>query len=128
MDFSRMDHRLQASCWFIDQTRERFARKAYANLELLGFYILPEELPLSWRSAYKQYDSLIPQIARYLHACNEGLFWIPYNMAPGYSDWQSFGIDMAYLQPNYYWDTPSSQTQHPLAATFSAINRLKRGD
>lgn len=123
MDFSLTAHRVRAAEWFMDQTRAAFARKGYRNLELLGFYILPEELDLNWRAQYKKYDEVIPAIARYAHACNEALFWIPYNLAPGYQKWEDFGIDLAYMQPNYYWEPDKK----PMNATFREINKYRMG-
>lgn len=124
MDFSKLEHRIRACKWFIDATRAAFARKNYDYIELLGFYILPEVLSTTWRPQYKKYDELWPAVAEYLHGCNEGLFWIPYNMADGYKKWKDFGIDMAYMQPNYYWD---EEGKNPMSPTFSEINRLGMG-
>lgn len=124
LDFSKTDDRIAAYIWFMDETRAAFARKGYENIELGGFYILPEVLDLNWRAEYKKYDTVIPAVAEYAHSCNEALFWIPYNMAAGYDKWASFGFDLAYMQPNYYWDEDGS---HPMSDTFSEISRLGMG-
>ena len=124
LDFSKVEDRVRAYRWFIDEVRAAFARKRYEHIELLGFYILPEILDTKWRAEYKKYDEVIPAVASYLHACNEGLYWIPYNMAPGYKTWKDFGIDIAYMQPNYYWDETG---EHPMSDTFREINRLGMG-
>ena len=123
MDFSRPEHRIRACQWFMDETRAAFQRKNYRNIELLGFYILPEELDHNWRKQYKQYDVVIPAVAAYAHSCNEALYWIPYNLAPGYKKWQDFGIDIAYMQPNYYWEPDKK----PMGTTFSEINKYRMG-
>ena len=34
MDFSKMDHRLMAYKWYIDQIRERFAQEDYKYIQL----------------------------------------------------------------------------------------------
>ena len=107
----------------MDLTRKAFDRKGYRNIELLGFYILPEVLSTTWRAKYKQYDVVIPAVAQYAHSCNEALYWIPYCMAEGYKKWESFGFDIAYMQPNYYWEPE----QKPLGTTFGEINRYKMG-
>lgn len=124
MDFSRVEDRVRAYIWFIDEVRAAFARKQYEQIELLGFYILPEVLDTQWRAEFKRYDEVIPAVASYLHACHEGLYWIPYNMAAGYKRWKEFGIDIAYMQPNYYWDETG---QRPMADTFREINRYTMG-
>ncbi len=125
MDFSKVEDRIEACKWFIDEVRAAFARKGYDNIELAGFYILPEVLDLRWRAAYKEYDTLVPAIADYLHSFNEGLYWIPYNMAAGYKVWKdTFKMDMAWMQPNYYWDETGA---HPMDATFREISSLGMG-
>ena len=124
LDFSQTADRLQACLWFIDAIRAAFARKNYEYIELLGFYILPEVLDTQWRTEYKQYDVLLPSIASYLHACNEGLYWIPYNLAAGYKNWKDFGIDLAFMQPNYYWDETG---KNPMDVTFREIGRYGMG-
>ena len=124
LDFSRTEDRIRASLWFIDEVRAAFARKHYEQIELLGFYILPEVLDTQWRAEYKNYDEVIPAIASYLHACHEGLYWIPYNLAAGYKTWKDFGIDCAYMQPNYYWDETG---KNPMDVTFREIKRYGMG-
>ncbi|MBQ3722635.1 MAG: DUF4855 domain-containing protein [Bacteroidales bacterium] len=124
MDFSKVEDRVRACLWFIDEVRAAFARKHYEYIELLGFYILPETLDTQWRAEYKKYDVVLPDVAAYLHACNEGLYWIPYNLAPGYKTWQDFGIDIACMQPNYYWDETG---KNPMDVTFREINRYGMG-
>ena len=124
LDFSRVGDRILACKWFIDETRAAFARKQYRYIELLGFYILPEVLSLTWRTEYKKYDEIFPALASYLHGLNEGLYWIPYNLAEGYKVWKNFGIDMAYMQPNYYWD---EEGKHPMNRTFQEIDKYGMG-
>ena len=130
MDFSRMDHRLMAYKWYIDQIRERFAQEDYRYIELLGFYILSETLSMkgAYRYGYKQHEELIPLVADYCHSLNEGLYWIPYSVSADDADhnralqnWKKFGLDLAVLQPNYYWQDKSWTT------TCSYINTYDMG-
>ena len=123
LDFSLVEDRVAAYKWFMDETRKAFHRKGYRHIELGGFYILPEVLSTTWRSEYKRYDLVIPAVADYAHNCNEALFWIPYCMAEGYKKWESFGFDLAFMQPNYYWEPEKK----PMSATFQAINSYRMG-
>ena len=123
LDFARVADRIAACRWYMDETRKAFGLKNYRHIELLGFYILPEVLSTTWRAQYKNYDIVIPALAEYAHSCNEALYWIPYNMAEGYKSWKQFGMDIAYMQPNYYWEPDKK----PLAATFREINRYDMG-
>lgn len=130
MDFSRMDHRLKAYQWYIDEVRERFAQEDYKYIQLLGFYILSETLTMKggWRYEYKQHEELIPMVADYCHEHNEGLYWIPYSVSDSDRDhnkalqnWKNFGFDLAILQPNYYWEDKS------WSVTCDYINRYDMG-
>lgn len=130
MDFSKMDHRLQAYEWYIDRIRERFAEKDYKYIQLLGFYIISETLSMkgTWRYEYKKHEELIPMVAEYCHKCNEGLYWIPYSVSEddaghnkALKNWKKFGFDLTILQPNYYWD------EKDWATTCSYINKYDMG-
>ena len=123
LDFSQVEDRIAAYEWFMDETRKAFAQKDYQHIELGGFYILPEVLSTTWRAQYKRYDQVIPAVADYAHRCRESLFWIPYCMADGYKTWKEFGFDLAYMQPNYYWE-PEKKT---MAAIFREINQYSMG-
>ena len=123
LDFSKVEDRIEACKWFMDETRRAFASKHYKNIELLGFYVLPEVLSTTWRKEYKRYDVLIPALSAYAHAGNQWLYWIPYCMAEGYTRWKEFGIDLAYMQPNYYWDAEKK----PMSTTFQEINKYQMG-
>lgn len=130
MDFKKMDHRLKAYQWYIDEIRSRFAEKDYRYIQLLGFYILSETLSMNgtYRYEYKQHEELIPLVAEYCHDRNEGLYWIPYSVSDtdeGHNkalrNWKQFGFDLTVLQPNYYWDNKSWEK------TCSYINTYDMG-
>lgn len=141
MDFSRIEDQQAAYRWYANRCRARFNSLGFRYLELAGFYILSEELPLApdfykqcgksfdnadtWNWQYKRWEQLIPWLADFLHSCNEGLWWIPYHLAPGYRVWEELGFDAAFMQPNHYWDNGS--TQHPMSKTVDAIKRYRLG-
>lgn len=105
MDFSKPEDRIKAYLWLVDEVRARFAQADYEYIELIGFYVLSEELsaPGSFRYEYKQHDITIKALADYCHSINEGLYWVPYAMAPGIESSRDFGFDLVVMQPNYYW-------------------------
>lgn len=141
LDFSRVEDQQAAYRWYADRCRSRFNILNFKNLELAGFYILSEELPLSpdffqkcgkpfdsadtWNWQYKRWEQLVPWVSDYAHSCNEGLWWIPYHLAPGYRVWEELGFDAAFMQPNRYWD--NSSNQHPMNKTVDAIKRYRLG-
>ena len=105
MDFAKPEDRIKAYRWLVDAVRAKFAEARYKNIELIGFYVLSEELsvPGSFRYEYKQHDITIKSVADYCHSLNEGFYWVPYAMAPGVERGKDFGFDQVVMQPNYYW-------------------------
>ena len=105
MDFAKPEDRVMAYIWLIDAVRAKFAEAGYRHIELIGFYILSEELsvPGGFRYEYKQHDITIKAAADYCHSVNEGFYWVPYAMAPGIESSKDFGFDLVVMQPNHYW-------------------------
>lgn len=137
LDFSYPEDRRKAYYWYIDETRRRFDEANFQNIELGGFYIMSEELPNrrsgvggaggdrvdgvmldGWEVEAKAWDDVFPAVSEYIHQYHESVCWIPYRRAAGYRYWKEFGIDYAYMQPNYYWDTFGV---NPISSYFSQI-------
>lgn len=141
LDFSNPEDQIAAYRWYMDRCRSLFNSLNLSNVELAGFYILSEELHLdpsvyqsaglscneteTFNSRYKHWEVIVPAAAAYAHSCNEGLWWIPYHLAPGYRVWDKLGFDTVFMQPNYYWDHDG--VSHPLSKTIEAIKRYRMG-
>lgn len=107
MDFSKAEDRIAVYKWYINEVRKRFNEANYQYIELAGFYIVSEDLATpgdGWNPELKKWEEVIPSVAAFLHGVNESLCWIPYFEAAGYKRWSNFGIDYAYMQPNYFWN------------------------
>lgn len=140
-DFSQVEDQIAAYKWYIDQCRSRFSRLSVPHLKLAGFYILSEELHLGedyykqyglsysssdiWNSQYKRWETIIPAASAYIHDADQGLWWIPYYLAPGHRLWDRLGIDMTFMQPNHYWDTDANE--HPLSKSIAAMKQYGMG-
>lgn len=134
LDFATTEGQLEALRWYIDEARRRFALLNCQYLELAGFYVVSEDLPVAFgeteaerlNAQYKRWETLVPALSDYCHAAGQGLYWIPYHMAPGYRYWKRLGFDEAWMQPNYYWDlhTPGA---HPFEKTLEAIQAYGMG-
>ncbi len=140
LDFEDVQDQIKAYLWFIDECRKGFDEGNYPHLELAGFYVISEELPLaksfyskygltaseaeSWNAGLKRWEIILPETASYLHSCHEGLYWIPYYLSPGYRLWRKLGFDMVWMQPNHYWDTAD---QHPIATSVKAMTDCNMG-
>ena len=134
LDFGTVDGQLEALYWYIDEARKRFAALDCKYLELGGFYVVSEDLPVAFgktkeerlNCADKRWELIVPALSEYCHAGGQGLYWIPYHMAAGYKYWKRLGFDMAWMQPNYYWDlhTPGA---HPFDKTMAAVKEYGMG-
>lgn len=108
LDFSKDEDRVKAYIWYVDEARRMFNERRdqglYNNIELIGFYILAEDIthPSESYTDYAKLYGCIRPLAEYLHSVNEYLYWIPYSTAPGRNRGWDMGIDYVWLQPNYY--------------------------
>lgn len=97
LDFSNDSDRVTAAKWYIDSMIDRFDASGYDNLELYGFYWLDEDLIFS-----RDFPKLI---APYIHSKGLEFSWIPYFKARGYERHKEMGFDIAYMQPNHFFDS-----------------------
>ena len=134
VDFADVSDQIAVCKWYIDKARGLFAKLGCKYLQLGGFYILSEELHLPFGETpverlncqYKRWEQIIPAVAQYCHDKKQGLYWIPYHLAPGYKHWKELGFDQAWMQPNWYWDLHNSG-QHPFESTIEAIRKYDMG-
>lgn len=123
LDFSKAEDQIKAYRWYIDACRKKFDALEPKYLELGGFYILSEDLvakPEGFNYKYKRWDQILPGTSDYLHSLNYGLYWIPWNFAPGYDISHELGIDITWMQPGAYWD---EEGKKPWAKTMEAIEK-----
>ena len=95
-------HRTTIAKWFVDEAIERFARKNYENIQLIGFY---------W---HEENGNILPayckEVADHIHSYGLNFYWIPYFNAYNWQNWSQYGFDKAWLQPNYlFYDVPESR-------------------
>ena len=133
-DFAAVEDQLAALYWYIDRARAMFAALDCKYLELAGFYVVSEDLPVAYgeteaerlNCAYKRWETIVPALSAYCHAAGQGLYWIPYHLAAGYRYWKRLGFDQAWMQPNYYWDLHKPGA-HPFDKTIEAIQTCGMG-
>ncbi len=97
LNFSKMEDRKYAVKWMIDEQLARFEKAGYKHLELVGFYWLEEYI------AAGDDAEILKYAADYLHSKGLKFIWIPWYKANGYQNWQSYGFDVACMQPNLMW-------------------------
>lgn len=121
LNFAKADDRVAALKWYVDEVRKRYDKQHYKYIALAGFYPISEEMVTpndGWSYELKRSEEYISPLADYVHAFNYCLCWIPYNRAAGYRYWKKFGIDLAYMQPNHYWDEKNAK---PMERFFDDI-------
>ncbi|SEF97871.1 DUF4855 domain-containing protein [Parabacteroides chinchillae] len=96
MDFSNGEDRLAACQWFVNYAIKKFNEANLDNLELSGFYWIAEEATNS--------RSLAHNVGDYVRSKGFNFNWIPYFKSDGFQEWKTLGFDIAYLQPNYFFD------------------------
>lgn len=94
--FLYREDQVAATRWYVDRVLESFRNANYKNLDLAGFYWVDEDI------AYNGDLSL--SVSEYIHSKNLLFYWIPYWKAVGYDKWRELGFDMAYLQPNHFFE------------------------
>lgn len=106
LDFSNSQDRIDAYCWYIDKVIDKFKEARFDNIDLIGFYIVSEDLATpdnGWDYEMKKMDLVIPYVSDYIHSKNLKVFWIPYRNGANYQNKAKFRIDYVWLQPNYLW-------------------------
>jgi hypothetical protein len=93
LDFKQAEDRLKAAQWYVDEVMKRWEQRHYRHLELAGFYWLFER---AWKVHHTQ------QISQYIHSRGSRLYWIP-SWPQGRREWQQYGFDFVYQQPNYFF-------------------------
>jgi hypothetical protein len=97
MDFSKAEDQIEAVRWFTDKVLAKWSSKKYKHILLDGFYWVHE-------AGGKSYE-IISEVKEFLNEKEMKLYWIPYWNADKAESWSSLGFDLAYQQPNYFFNT-----------------------
>lgn len=97
LDMNSAKHREYAALWSVEQLIKRFNEANYDNIDLAGFYWTEEALYTN--------GEIVPVVNDYIYRRNYISYWIPYfSENPHKYKWRDYGFDVAYLQPNYFFD------------------------
>ena len=129
LDFNNRADQVRACKWYIDRLIENFGKAKYKNLELSGFYWVDEDTI--------HCKGLPRDLSPYIHSKGYKFVWIPYWKARGYDHWKDFGFDIAYQQPNHFFnrDIPDSRldeackvaSEHGMAMEFECDSKALYG-
>ena len=104
LDFNNLEDRMTAATWYVEQVLEIWEKENYEHLQLAGFY---------WVSESVRSDSdaeVLQAMSSYLDEKDYDFYTIPFYRSQRAEDWKELGFDIAYQQPNYFFDldTPYS--------------------
>lgn len=111
LNFIYRSNQLEAEYWYINQLIERFNAAGYENFDLEGFYWLDESTAAS--------KDLPTTVSTYIHDKGYKFYWIPYWNADGAMNWSTYGYDVAYQQPNHYFNSNILDTRLDDACRFA---------
>ncbi len=111
LKFTKMTDRVKAGKWFLDELVNRFNEAGFENLELYGIYMICES---SW-----DIEGFTQRMKRYIENYGLQFQWIPYFKALGHDRWRELGFDIAYMQPNHFFDfsVPDSRLDEAIRIT-----------
>ena len=115
LDFNKDEDKVIATNWFVDQLIDRFNAQGYKNLDLDGFY---------WVAEGGTESNLPPFVAPYVHEKGYKFVWIPYWNSPGAADWKEAGFDIAYQQPNHFFNTDIPDSRLEECVAFAVDNDM----
>ncbi len=102
------ENRLKAVEWYMDEFEKKLGEYNFKNIEFVGYYCYNE-------SIYPEGDQpyIVTETAKLVHERGYSYFWIPYFAASSFQIWDSFGFDVACMQPNYVFaeETPYSRIE-----------------
>lgn len=105
LNLKNNDSRMKAIKWFVQSFIDRFNKAGLNNIELEGFYWLPEAI------RYDDDMTIIPQVSDYLHSLGYKFYWIPYYGAMKATAWAKYGFDYAYFQTGYCLNANTTEQQ-----------------
>jgi len=119
LDFTDVKDRAQAMIWYIDQVREHWRKSNIKHLDFGGFYWTHE-------AVFDKHNDkeLVRLVKAYLEKINEPLSWIPYYGAENSPFWKEIGFDVAYQQPNYFFEVKTPMEILTGAIRFAQDNKL----
>ncbi len=108
MNFANIEHRIIAGKYAVDEVLRRFEAGNFKNFDLAGIYC-PEE------TMYTVGD-FVRDINDYAHSKNLHTYWVPYwaNNDQYALEWEKYGFDICYRQPNYFFYATPLPTKRQL--------------
>ncbi len=122
MDMTQDGDRLKTVEWFIDEVMKKWKESNLDEVEFSGFYWLHEG-----ESTNLTDRAILPTVSQYVK--NKGLhfYWIPYFGAAMGAEWKEMGFDIAYQQPNYFFQDPSIKSPSRMNDAIQFASKYNMG-
>lgn len=117
LDFKKNEDRVLACKWYVDYVITEYRKQNFEHLDFDGFYWVAE--------TQRDSDGILEEIGRYIRSKGMKFYWIPYMYAQGAETWKEAGFDIAYQQPNYFFQLDRPKTLFDRAIANS--NTYKMG-
>jgi hypothetical protein len=119
LHFEHVKDRAKAVIWYVDRVMEQWKKGKYKHLDFGGFYWTHEAV------LDKHADrELLRLVKEYLTKINQPFSWIPYYGAENSPYWRDLGFDIAYQQPNYFFEEKTPMEILTGAIRFAQDNKL----
>ncbi|HVI45841.1 MAG TPA: DUF4855 domain-containing protein [Chitinophaga sp.] len=116
LNFQVAADRIAACKWYMDLAEQKWQAAGLKHLELAGFYWVAEQNTGA--------VEILPDVAADIHNRNLKFYWIPYYGAAGADNWKAMGFDVAYQQPNYFFDTQTPYSILTGAISFAQQHKM----
>ncbi len=118
-DVSTPDGKLKVLRWILEKTEETLAKQTFRNVVFGGYYWYNEAM-----ASDKSDVGMLQAFTDDIRAKGRQSFWIPYYSAYGWSEWKTYGLDSACLQPNYAFNTNVPDSRLTAAARLAAYKGM----
>lgn len=110
------ENRLRALEWYMETFEAKLGEYDFENIEFVGYYWYDESIYPQDNAPY-----IVTETSKIVHERGYDFFWIPYYVASGFSAWDSYGFDVACMQPNYVFKEEVPYSRIPQAAYLTQL-------
>lgn len=102
-----LENKAKVMDWYIGQVLQMWRNAHFSNLQLAGFYWLPENVNI----LNPNDPELIEATSDLVHQTGLGFYWIPFYGATGITQWRQLGFDNVMIQPgvSFNWSINAAQ-------------------
>ncbi|CAL1519507.1 DUF4855 domain-containing protein [Chitinophaga sp. MM2321] len=116
LSFENTEDRIAACNWYVETALAKWKAANFKHIELMGFYWVAEQNTGA--------AEILPTVAKFIQSKQQRFYWIPYYGATGAANWQEMGFDIAYQQPNYFFNLASPYSILTGAIDFSKKHNM----